>query len=94
MPRTAAGPGPSAREGNQIADSADGRGGDVVESGADRGAQVIVAAIGLTASGDGGDRPERVRQMTGDSVENVLITRAEDNVRAPRCPRPGSRAPR
>ena len=69
---------PPGARGNQVTDRADGRGGDLVEGGAD----AIVEAVGLAPSGDGGDRPERVRQMTRDSVENVLVAGAEDNVRA------------
>jgi thioredoxin reductase len=67
--------------GHQVTDGADGGGGDLVEGGADRGAEVSVAAVGLAAARDGGDRPDRLRQMAGDGVQNVLVTRAEHDVR-------------
>jgi len=56
--------------------------GDLVESGGDLVAELIVAVPGHGAERDGSDQAERPGQVTGDRAEDVLIARAEDDVRA------------
>ena len=81
MPRTAAGFGPSASRGHQVPDRCDGRAGDVVERGGDARAQMSVEPVSRAAARDGRHRPGRLGQVAADGVENVLVARADDDVR-------------
>ena len=49
---------------------------------ADSRGEVIVTAVSRPAAGDGRHRPDRLGQVTRDRVEDVLVTRAEDDMRS------------
>src|SRR6202044_1501972 len=68
--------------GDLVADVPGGGGGDLVEGGADGRPHVVVAAAAGAPSVEGDDRPERPGQVRAGSVEDVLVARAEHDVRA------------
>ncbi len=68
--------------GHQALDGVDGLGGEPVESGADPGAELIVAFRGHLVGGDRGHGAQRSRQMARDGIEYVLLTCTEHEVRA------------
>ena len=72
---------PLGERSHQVPDRCDGRAGDVIERGGDARAEVSVEPVSRAAARDGRHRPDRLGQVAGDGVENVLVTHTDDDVR-------------